>query len=193
MMRQRLRGTRVALVAAFALIASSEAAAACRDLTKRLFNVEVGAARSYLSDLPAGLKLSAQHNAGDGGMDLINGTTHSFKVKGASVYWQNGRVYWVIAHIWPKDDADVERALALLLSLANTGFDTNPRLVPRGEYLRCSDGLTTRISRRQTPYGTQGKVVPILTLTVEDSKMKLRLQCQKDPERCKNLPKGYFD
>jgi len=182
----------VALLAVVVLSLSSNALAGCGDLSKRLLNVEIGGARNYLGNLPNGMKMSFQHNFGDNGMDMMTGEGMGLAISSASAYWHNDRVYMVLARIHGKDDGDIEKALSKLLSIANTDFDPNPRFVPKGEYLHCSDGLTARISRSQI-VGAQSKRTSILTVSVEHSKMKLRFECGKRPEQCKNLPKGYLD
>ena len=182
----------IAFVAALALALSSNALADCGDLTKRLLNVDVGGHRNYLGNLPSGMKMSFQHNFGDNGMDMMTGAGMSLDVSSASVYWHNDRVYMVLARIHGKDDGDIERALSTVLSVANTDFDPNPRLVPKGQYLRCGDGLTAKVFRSQI-IGAQSKRTPILIISVENSKLKLRFECGKRPEQCRNLPKGYLD
>jgi len=182
----------VALITVAVLTLWSNAWADCGDLTRRLLNVDVGGVRNYLGNLPSGLKMSFQHNFGDNGMDMMAGAGMGLEVGSASAYWHNDRVYMVLARIHGKDDGDIEKALSTLLSVANTDFDPSPRFIPKGEYLRCSDGLTARISRSQI-VGAQSKRTPILIMSVEHSKMKLRFECGKWPEQCKNLPKGYLD
>jgi hypothetical protein len=178
--------------AAFLVSLSANALADCGDLTKRLLNIDVGGHRGYLGRLPNGLKLSFQHDFGDNGMDLMGGAVLGLNINGASVYWHNDRVYMVQALIHGKDDKDIQSALSTLLSIANTDFNPDPRLVPKGEYLRCTDGLTARILRSQI-VRSQSNQVPILVMTVEHPKMKLRFECGKRPQQCENLPKGYLD
>lgn len=181
---------RLIATAAAALLVSSSVLADCGDITKRLLNIEVGGPRSYLGNLASGMRMSFQHNFGDNGVDMMSGTVRALDVNSASADWYKDRVYMVLARIHGKDDADIERALRTVLSIAETDFDPNPRLVPQGEYLRCKDGLTARVVKGQV---FQSRTIPILVVGIEHSKMKLRFECAQKPQQCRNLPKGYLD
>jgi len=178
--------------AAILLTLSANAFADCGDLPKRLLNIDIGGPRGYLGNVPNGVKISFQHNFGDNGMDVMAGSVMGLDINGASAYWHNDRVYMVQARIHGKDASDIERALSTLLSIAKTDFNPDPRLVPKGEYLRCADGLTARILRSQI-VRSQSNQIPILVMTVEHPKLKLRFECGKRPQQCANLPKGYLD
>ncbi|HEY5900762.1 MAG TPA: hypothetical protein VIV54_24570 [Burkholderiales bacterium] len=169
---------------------STSVLADCGDITKRLLNIEVGGSRSYLGNLPSSVKMSFQHNFGDNGMDMMYGAVMALDVNSAAAYWYNDRVYMVLATIYGKDAGDIERALRTVLSIADTDFDPNPRLVPQGEYLRCKDGLTAKVVKGQI---FQSRTIPILVVGIEHSKMKLRFECAQKPQQCRNLPKGYLD
>lgn len=174
------------------LAVSSHALADCGHLTKRLLNIDVGGPRRYLDNLPSGVKFSFQHNFGDNGIDMMSGSVMALDINSASAYWYNDRVYMVLARIHGKDNRDIDQTLRRLLSIADTDFDPNQRLVPPGEYLRCKDGLTARITRSQVVH-SQTSQIPILVVSVEHSKMKLRFECTTRPQQCESFPRGFLD
>lgn len=176
------------IVAAITL--SQGASADCGDLTKQLFNVEVGGTRTYVGNLPQGMRLSSEHNFGDSGVDMIYGKVFEREVN-ASVYWHEGRVYWFLAELRGTDDGDIDKTIQTLLTVAKTEFDPNPKLVPKGEYLRCKPELVARLFRSQV-FAPAGRM-PLLGMDVSNWKMKLRLECKQQPDRCRNLPAGYLD
>ena len=91
----------------------------------------------------------------------------------------------VLARIHGISERDIEKVLVTLLSIANTDFDPNPKLVPKGEYLRCGDGLVARIVRGHVVHSKE-KQIPILVMNVYHPKMKLRLECEINPEQCRS-------
>jgi hypothetical protein len=104
------------------LALSSNAWGDCGAMTESLLNVDVGKARSYVGNLPNGMKMSFQHTFGDNGMDMMAGTSMGLHIGGASAYWHNDRVYMVLVRIHGKDDGEIDKALSALLSIASTGF-----------------------------------------------------------------------
>lgn len=81
--------------AAFAVIAalwiasaSQPALADCGDLTKRLHNVEVAGARTYLGNLPSGVRMARQQDMGGSGMDTLTGKVLNLDIQSAGVYYR---------------------------------------------------------------------------------------------------------
>ena len=100
------------------------------------------------------------------------------------------RVYLVQTIISGSDDADIEQILKKLLAIAGTDFDQNPRLVPFGEYLGCTDGLSARIVRTQQ---ILSRTIPLLVVHVEHPRLNLRARGVKRPQECVNLPKHLYE
>jgi hypothetical protein len=148
--------------------------------------------RDYVHNLPEGLRLSTAHGSESSGMDQIQGKTFGFDIRGALVYRHEDRIYLVQTIVAGTDETGIEEALKRLLSVAGTDFDPNPRLVPPGEYLRCNDGLSTRIVRTQQVLSAS-RAIPLLVVHVEHPKLKLQAHCTMRPQECVNLPKSYLE
>lgn len=136
--------------------------------------------------------MAMQRDFGGSGMDTLAGKILDLDIQGAGVYYHKDRVYMVLARVHGRSESEIEKVLGTLLSIANTDFDPNPKLVPKGEYLRCGDSLVAQIVRGQVVHSKE-KQIPILVLNVRHPKMKLRFECELHPEQCRNLPKGHLD
>jgi len=179
----------MAFVTALSLASPSNALADCGDLTKRLFNVEVGGARTYLTNLPSGIAITFQHGVADNGVDMMGGKVNALDFQG-SAYWHNDRVFMYLATIRGTSDADIENAVTTLLSVANMDFDSNIKLIQKGGDLRCNDGLSAKIERSQI---VGQSTIPILTVGVYNWKLRSRFECVQRPAQCGNLPKGSLN
>ncbi len=167
-----------------------KALADCGNLSRQLLNVTVGGTRDYLTSLPQGLQVTSQHGSDDGGSDQIQGKSSGLTIRGAMVYRHEHRVYLVQTIISGADEEDIERILKKVLAIAGTDFDPNPKLVPSGQYLRCTDGLSARVVRTQQ---VLTRTIPLLVVHLEHPRLSLRARCAMRPQQCVNLPKHLYE
>ncbi len=166
------------------------ALADCGNLTRQLLNVTLGGTRDYLTNLPDGLRVTSQHGSDESGVDQIQGKSSGLTIRGSMIYRHQNRIYLVQTIISGADAIEIEEALKKVLSIAGTGFDPNPRLVPPGEQLHCNDGLHARIVRTQQ---ILSRTIPLLVVHVEHPKLRLRADCTTRPQQCANLPKHLYE
>ncbi|HWI15935.1 MAG TPA: hypothetical protein VNT02_16835, partial [Burkholderiales bacterium] len=120
----------------------------------------------------------------------IQGKSSGLIIRAATVYRHDHRVFLVQVSISGTDEAEIDKILKKMLTIAGTDFDQNSSLVPSGEYLRCADGLSARIVRTQQ---VLSRTIPLLVVHVEHPKLNLRARCAMRPQECVNLPKHLYE
>lgn len=163
----------VTFLPALFLVTPSKAQADCGDITRQIFNVEVGGLRTYLDNLPKGISMVGEQAFGDGtGVDVMTGKAVGLTLRTSSAIWRNDRVFMFSVQLQGTSEDDIENAERTFLSIANTGFSTNPKS-PEIKYLRCNDGLKALITRAHTT-AIPGRIasMPVLVLSVNETLLR---------------------
>lgn len=148
------------------LVHASPAAADCSDMAERLFGVQLGGARTYLSRQPSGLSLSPVRQDGSlAGIDRLSGTSHKIEFLQISVSWHKERAVSILATARGRTPLALDEALQTISKLASLQFAHDAR---SDLYrLPCGDGLSVQASKTQIVRGGGIADIPVLTLLID--------------------------
>lgn len=159
-----------------AALVPSLAFADCGEITRRLFGIEIGGPRTYLTNLPAGISLYPDKREWlTAGIDAVTGKSHELNQLSlqAQIHWHENRVVAVLATIRGASDSDIASARDIVITMSGTEF--RPNTVPPNQFLHCGDGLRTQLVTSQIVRSKES-VTPLLIVSVEHSKLKDEMQ-----------------
>lgn len=166
----------------------AQATAACGDVSKQLFGIEIGGQRDKF-DPPPGLTRYQSLPSPDlqaSGIDLLRGKSQgiSFHVQ---VFWHQGRVTSIAANSLPQSEESLEEAVNIIEKIAGLQFTQNQRDL--NFYLNCSDGLLVLVNKGRGGFSSKNsKGIPVLGLLLEDPKLKnemmIAMYCKDERQHC---------
>jgi hypothetical protein len=168
-------------------LAASSALAACGDVPKGLFGIEIGGARDYTVNLRAGLSLSPMKaESTNAGVDFISGETNGIAFSSIQVFWHEDRVASITASALRPSQVSFDDDFATIRNLSGTDFTYNA--YEDNFRLNCADGLTVVARKGKAFPAGKPEGLPVLVLLLEDARRKRRMQvemfCKDKRQHC---------